>query len=97
VDLMMEQGLLAEVDSLIRRGYSPELKSMGSLGYRHMAMYLSGEWSLDEAVELLKRDTRRYAKRQMTWFRADSEIEWFETGEIDRMIDRIRFFLEGHS
>lgn len=97
VDLMMEQGLLAEVDSLIRRGYSPELKSMGSLGYRHMAMHLSGEWSLDDAVELLKRDTRRYAKRQMTWFRADSEIEWFETGEIDRMIDRIRCFLEGHS
>jgi tRNA dimethylallyltransferase len=93
VDLMIEQGLLGEVESLISMGYSPSLKSMGSLGYRHMADYLKGQFTFDEAVTLLKRDTRRYAKRQMTWFRADSDIQWFEPGDVDAVIEKAVNFL----
>ncbi|MBU1170412.1 MAG: tRNA (adenosine(37)-N6)-dimethylallyltransferase MiaA [Proteobacteria bacterium] len=93
VDLMLEQGLLVEVESLLERGYSPLLKSMGSLGYRHMIQYIQGHVTFEEAVRTLKRDSRRYAKRQMTWFRADSEIEWFEPQRLDAMVDRARIFL----
>lgn len=93
VDLMLESGLIAEVQSLLERGYSPDLKSMGSLGYRHVIQYLHGEVTFEETVRTLKRDTRRYAKRQMTWFRADSAIEWFEPRQLDVMIDRAKDFL----
>lgn len=74
VDLMIQEGLLDEVKGLLERGYSPELKAMQSLGYRHMADYLQGAIDWEEALRTLKRDTRRYAKRQLTWFRADPEI-----------------------
>ncbi len=93
VDLMIEQGILGEVESLINRGYPTSLKSMGSLGYRHIAGYLNGEFTFDEAVILLKRDTRRYAKRQMTWFRADSDIQWVEPGDLDTVIEKAEIFL----
>ena len=96
VDLMMEQGLLDEVKSLIARGYEPSLKSMGSLGYRHMSGVLAGDFPLDEGVTLLKRDTRRYAKRQMTWFRADSDIEWYEPAHVEKIISRAEHFLKGN-
>ena len=78
VDWMMLHGLTEEVRGLLAAGYSPRLKSMRSLGYRHICSYFGGEFSLEEAKELIKRDTRRYAKRQMTWFRRDDEINWFE-------------------
>ncbi len=93
VDQMIEQGLIAEVEALIRKGYSPTLKSMGSLGYRHMAAFLDGTWSFEDAVNLLKRDTRRYAKRQMTWFRADQDIHWFSPDDLSGMIDLAGAFL----
>ena len=93
VDLMMEQGFLNEVESLMKMGYSPSLKSMGSLGYRHMAAYLGGTVSYEDSVALLKRDTRRYAKRQLTWFRADSEIEWFEPSNHAGLVHRVLAFL----
>lgn len=93
VDMMIDGGLLPEVENLIDRGYGPGLKSMGSLGYRHMAGFLCAEFSFDEAVELLKRDTRRYAKRQMTWFRADKEIQWVEPGNTSDIINKARNFL----
>ena len=56
--------------------YAPEIPSMTSLGYREMVQYLHGEISLDKAIELIKRNTRQYAKRQMTWFRRDREVIW---------------------
>ena len=93
VDIMLDEGLLKEVESLIDKGYSPSLKAMKSLGYRHMAEYISGETSWDEAVRTLKRDTRRYAKRQLTWFRADSEIIWIEPDNIDKASKIIKNFL----
>jgi tRNA dimethylallyltransferase len=81
VDQMIAEGWVEEVRGLLAHGYSCDLKSMSSLGYRHLAAHLQGEVSLAEAVAAAKRDTRRYAKRQMTWFRADKEIHWIEAGE----------------
>ncbi len=78
VDSMLEQGLVEEVRMLLDRGYSRALRPLKSLGYRQIAGYLSGEYPLDEAIRLIKRDTRRYAKRQLTWFRADPELRWFD-------------------
>jgi tRNA dimethylallyltransferase len=81
VDAMMQEGFLEEVRSLLERGYSPSLKPLRSLGYRHIVGYLNGEYSLEDAVLLMKRDTRRYAKRQLTWFNQDREIKWIEHSE----------------
>jgi len=78
VDRMMEEGLLAEVRSLTAAGYGPQHKAMRSIGYKELCSFLAGEISLEEAVSLIKRDTRRYAKRQLTWFTRDNEIKWLE-------------------
>jgi tRNA dimethylallyltransferase len=75
---MVEKGLIGETKVLLGKGYSPEIKPMKSLGYRHAVRYLEGDWSLDGMIGELQRDTRRYAKRQLTWFRADPEMKWFE-------------------
>jgi tRNA dimethylallyltransferase len=64
------------VRGLLDGGYSPALKSMQSLGYRHMCEYLAGNTSLAEAVDLLKRDTRHFARRQLIWFRGDNRVQW---------------------
>lgn len=77
VDRMMEMGLESEVKGLMDRGYESFLL-MNGLGYKQIAGYIKGWYSLDEAVNLLKRDTRRYAKRQLTWFRRDNRIRWYE-------------------
>ena len=78
VECMIDEGLEDEVKGLLASGYDLELKSMKSIGYREMCSYLAGECTIDEAVELIKRNTRRYCKRQETWFRGDSEIYWVE-------------------
>ncbi len=78
VDSMITNGFLEEVKALLAAGYAPELKPMRSLGYRHMCDYLAGVMSFEDSVQLMKRDTRRYAKRQLTWFNQDSEIKWIE-------------------
>lgn len=77
VGAMLDAGFLEEVKFLLDKGYSHHLKPLQSLGYRHMILFLKGEVSFDEAVSQLRRDTRRYAKRQITWFRADPEIRWY--------------------
>jgi tRNA dimethylallyltransferase len=79
VDKMMAEGLAEEVEGLLRMGYGRELTSMQALGYKEIAAYLQGEMSREEAVRILKRDTRHYAKRQLTWFRRDSRIFWVNT------------------
>ena len=76
VDAMIDNGLLDEVKGLLDMGCSAESKSMQSIGYRHMVDFIKGNCSWKESIRMLKRDTRRYAKRQMTWFRADPEIIW---------------------
>jgi tRNA dimethylallyltransferase len=93
VDLMLASGLLEEVNWLLDQGYPSTLKSMRSIGYRHLADYLRGRTPWDETVRLFKRDTRRYAKRQLTWFRADPEILWLEPGQIDIMRKKTDSFL----
>jgi tRNA dimethylallyltransferase len=91
---MVREGLCDEVRMLLERGYGRELKSMQTLGYRHAAMILAGETDLDEAVRLLKRDTRRYAKRQLTWFRSEPGARWFDPGDLDGMGSAVAHFLE---
>ena len=76
VDQMIERGFLQEVRGLIEMGYGAELKPMQSLGYKQMVQFLSKEIEWTEAVRQMKRDTRHYAKRQWTWFKADPEIHW---------------------
>ena len=76
VDMMVEQGLLDEVKRLLAKGYTRDLKSMQTIGYRHMIEFLEKENTWDETIRTLKRDTRRYAKRQFTWFRKEAEIKW---------------------
>lgn len=78
IDLMLEDGLVEEVRRLLAAGYGRELPSMQGLGYKEMTAYLAGEMDLDEAVALLKRNTRRFAKRQLSWFRHMKEIAWIE-------------------
>lgn len=95
VDKMIEQGLVNEVKSLAARGYGREHTSMQGLGYKEILLYLNGELSLDEAIELLKRSTRRFAKRQLTWFKRDGRINWLDVDvyrnkeEIAREIAKI--------
>ncbi len=79
--IMLAAGLEDEVKKLLALGYSPELNAMQSIGYKHMVKFIQGEWSREKAAELLARDTRRYAKRQFTWFRRDQDIHWFEPEE----------------
>ncbi|UCH34185.1 MAG: tRNA (adenosine(37)-N6)-dimethylallyltransferase MiaA [Armatimonadota bacterium] len=78
VDGMMQRGLLEEARRLLDRGYSESLISMKGLGYRQLAAHLGGETDLDTAVHLIKRDTRHYARRQLTWFRAESLLQWLD-------------------
>lgn len=78
VDLMMEKGLLAEVEGLSRMGLKKEMVSMQGLGYKELISYLEGEITLEEAVYLIKRDTRHFAKRQLTWFARERDVTWLE-------------------
>ncbi|MEK7850978.1 MAG: tRNA (adenosine(37)-N6)-dimethylallyltransferase MiaA, partial [Deltaproteobacteria bacterium] len=78
VDSMIKAGFVDEVKGLLDMGYGPDLKGMQAIGYSHICRYIKGEYNLEDSVNLIKRDTRHYAKRQMTWFRRDSEISWFD-------------------
>jgi tRNA dimethylallyltransferase len=91
---MIEAGLIDETRALLARGYSPELRSMNSLGYRHAAAFLNKEWSLEIMMPRLKQDTRRYAKRQLTWFRADHEMIWADPDNPGLIKSKIQAFLD---
>ena len=93
VDAMTAAGLEGEVRRLIVEGYGPGLKSMQSIGYSHMAAYIAGRIDLSECLRTLKRDTRRFAKRQMTWFGRDPDIAWLDPGRVDEVLRLIRAFL----
>ncbi|MGV8144969.1 MAG: tRNA (adenosine(37)-N6)-dimethylallyltransferase MiaA [Alkaliphilus sp.] len=86
VDLMIQQGLVEEVKNLLTKGYSKNLISLQGLGYKEIVDYIDGKCDLDEAVEILKRGTRRYAKRQLTWFKRYNQIEFFDVGQYDDSI-----------
>ena len=83
VDLMMENNLIDEVKHLLDIGYDKNLISMQGIGYKEIVKYLEGEYSLDEAIEIIKRDSRRYAKRQITWFKRYKESKWFDLDKYD--------------
>ncbi|MBM7854141.1 tRNA dimethylallyltransferase [Desulfohalotomaculum tongense] len=83
VEKMLEMGLVEEVKSLIQQGVKRSHTSMQGLGYKEIASYLAGEISLDRAAELIKRDTRRFAKRQFTWFKRDPRIYWIDMHNYD--------------
>jgi tRNA dimethylallyltransferase len=97
VDLMLAQGWLEEVLQLLQR-YPPEIKPLQALGYRHLVAVLAGTLSLAAAAEETKKETRRYAKRQLTWFRADPEVRWFAPGQLEELSGLVQdFFREEQS
>ena len=100
VEWEIEKGLVQETQQLLQQGYARTLGSMKGLGYRQFSGYLDGEYSYEEAVRLLKRDTRHFAKRQMTWFRKEPGIQWITLEEPDipaqatkRIVQMINDFL----
>jgi len=93
VDAMIDTGFVGEVTGLLEMGYASNLKSMQSIGYRHMVDFIQGRYEWNETVRTLKRDTRRYAKRQLTWFKADSDIIWTEPRQLSEIRSRIEKFL----
>lgn len=94
VDIMVEQGLVEEVTKLKEMGFHKEMVSMQGLGYKEILAYLEGEITLEEAIYIIKRETRHFAKRQLTWFRREREVIWLdkkqyhykETALLDAMI-----------
>ena len=83
VELMVLQGLIEEVTTLVEKGYSKNLTSMQGIGYKEIINYLEGNATLDDAIEIIKQESRRYAKRQFTWFRRVEGIRWFDITNID--------------
>ena len=76
VDTMLQEGLVEEVSGLAKKGYTKDMVSMQGLGYKEILSYLDGSYTLDEAVYILKRDTRHFAKRQLTWFKREKDVIW---------------------
>lgn len=98
VDKMMAEGLLEEVEGLLRMGYNRELTAMQALGYKEIVDYLQGKISKEEAVQIIKRDTRHYAKRQLTWFRRDQRIYWVNIDSFyrkDILLENIIRYIAG--
>jgi tRNA dimethylallyltransferase len=92
VDLMFEEGLVDEVKELVDKGYTMDLSSMRGIGYKEIIEYLEGKVTKEEAIETLKTNTRHFAKRQFTWFKADKNIEWFDLttlSDIDLIVENI--------
>lgn len=93
VDLMIDNGLVDEVKSLLDMGYTRNLVSMQGIGYKEMVSYLEGEISLDEAILLIKQETRRFAKRQLTWFRREKDVTFINYEDFDFNKDKILDFM----
>ena len=92
---MVEIGLIDEVRKLFALGFHENLKPMQSMGYKHAVHHLKGGMDLEEVIRRTARDTRHYAKRQWTWFRAGQDVEWFFNNEYKRIVDRVLQFLDG--
>lgn len=96
VDKMLSEGLIEEVRNLIKEGYDKNLVSMQGIGYKEIVEYLEGNISLEETIIILKRNTRRFAKRQFTWFLRDTNVKWFDIStinDIDSTVDSIEDFI----
>ena len=94
VDAMVEQGLFAEVSNLLAEGLSPDSTAMQAIGYKEAARYLRGELSREEAIELIKLSSRRYAKRQLTWLRRDAGLHWIMRDSLPDTRDALAAVLE---
>ncbi len=93
VDIMLEQGLLEEVKKLQDMGYTKDMVSMQGLGYKEILRYLEGEITLEEAIYILKRDTRHFAKRQLTWFKRERDVIWVNKNEFSYEENEILSFI----
>lgn len=96
VDIMLEKGLVEEVRKLVQRGYDRNTVAMQGLGYKEILAYFRGEMTLEEAVEIIKMDSRRYAKRQITWFKRYENIHWVdldECGNFDETLKNIKNYI----
>lgn len=89
VDQMIDEGLVDEVKALRDKGYTRDMVSMQGLGYKEVLAYLDGEYTMDTAVEIIKRDTRHFAKRQITWFKREKDVIWLDKKAFDYDEDRI--------
>ena len=96
VDEMVTEGLVEEVQKLKNMGYNRSFVSMQGLGYKEILSYLEGEISLEEAVYILKRDTRHFAKRQITWFKREKEVIWVNKPEFNYDNEKILDFMQEH-
>lgn len=96
VDRMIEQGLVEEVKAILAEGNSKELQSLNTVGYQEIIKYLDGEWKLEKAIEKIKTSTRRYAKRQMTWYKRWNFVQWMDADEMsvkemeEEVLNRLR-------
>ena len=91
---MFERGLIQEVEDLLQKGIDENSPPFRALGYKHALQYLKKEIPLEEAISLTKRDTRRYAKRQMTWFKKMKGIEWFSPHDYSSIVKTIKDSVE---
>lgn len=96
VDLMMEQGLLDEVRYLKERGVRKDSTAIQGLGYKELYAYLEGEYPLDEAVRIIKRDTRHFAKRQLTWFKRERDVIWADKSVIGQDEQKLADYMLGY-
>lgn len=99
VDLMMEQGLVEEVRSLLAQGYHRDLQSMQAIGYKEIVEYLEGRLFLDEAVDAVKQGSRRYAKRQLSWWRQEKRVHWYDPDKLSgiQLLEDLSRLIEGIS
>ena len=94
VDILMEEGLVEEVKCLMAMGLTRENISMKGIGYKEIIDHLEGKYSLEETVELVQKNTRHYAKRQLTWFRRYEKMKWFDISGFERDEDALKEMIQ---
>ena len=96
VDIMVANGLIGEVKALKEKGYADDLVSMQGVGYKEVIAFLNGEITMDESIELIKKNTRHFAKRQLTWFRKEDDVIWVDKPEFSYEDEKILGFMYSH-
>ncbi len=91
---MIEKGWIEEVKNLLNKGYSPDLRPFKAIGYKYIIQYIKGNLSLEKAIYLIQRDTRHYAKRQLTWFKKEKDIHWFNPEQKEEILEFVKNWLK---